>query len=203
MNKSTNLWAVAEKYGIFIIFFIAILVFACINPKMVHPDQLFSVLLNGRRHHRHGHRRRLLRHPQRRSHHETEDSAVHHDARHLPLFPRHHAGLYGQQRHDDRRRTVRLPEGSRPWLHARRSEQNLRRHSRLCHPAVRLSQIRLRRENPRHRLQRNRRPRDGHQSRPHAHRRLCHDGFDGRPRRHPQRRDHGFLLAEGRQRLRS
>ena len=46
MNKSTNLWAVAEKYGIFIIFFIAILVFACINPKMVHPDQLFSVLLS-------------------------------------------------------------------------------------------------------------------------------------------------------------
>ena len=31
MNKSsTNIWAVAEKYGIFIIFFIAILVFACI-----------------------------------------------------------------------------------------------------------------------------------------------------------------------------
>ena len=46
MNKSTNLWAVAEKYGIFIIFFIAIIVFACINPKMVHPDQLFSVLLS-------------------------------------------------------------------------------------------------------------------------------------------------------------
>ncbi|MBR5025691.1 MAG: hypothetical protein IKX48_11525, partial [Victivallales bacterium] len=47
MNKSsTNIWAVAEKYGIFIIFIIAIIVFACINPKMVHPDQLFSVLLS-------------------------------------------------------------------------------------------------------------------------------------------------------------
>ena len=47
MNKpSTNIWAVAEKYGIFIIFVITVIVFGCINPKMVYPAQLLDVVLS-------------------------------------------------------------------------------------------------------------------------------------------------------------